>query len=81
MVDHSSRSLLIVPGLSDPPTHGKVVTLWWTPAARYSGLTHDTHFDLLDINEVAIDAVERAGKLPPESFRAIERALEALGEP
>lgn len=47
----------------------------------YSGLAHDTCFDLLDVNEVPMAEVERIGKVPPEAFRRIAEAFEALDRP
>jgi mRNA-degrading endonuclease toxin of MazEF toxin-antitoxin module len=75
----ASATLCVLPGLSEAPAHGMYVRFAWTPAAAYSGLVHDTHFDLLDANDVAAATTERVGKLPPEKLREIAERFEQLG--
>lgn len=76
---HASATVRVLPGLSEPPTHGMYVRFAWSPAVAHCGLVHDTCFDLLDANEVAAATIERVGKLPPERYREIAERFERLG--
>lgn len=77
----TNRDATVLPGLSDAPAHGLFVRFEWSPATAYCGLVRDTHFDLLDSNDVSAADIERVGKLPPEAFRLIAEAFERLGAP